>query len=121
MRFCEIGPDDDRLLRDYCAVANAAEALRPYSIAWHFDELRADLRMPRRRRRAHLIVAYDGDAPVAIGGLSLPQLDNLDAAEVETCVADVIAQLEGRCRLLPPHDDPAIEQYVTAAFAEARR
>jgi hypothetical protein len=46
---------------------------------------------------------------------------NLDAADVAACVADVIAQLDERCRRLPSHDDPAIEQYVTAAFAEAGR
>ncbi|HYG93526.1 MAG TPA: GNAT family N-acetyltransferase [Nocardioides sp.] len=84
----EVDVHDDDAVAAWLHVVNTADRHErgEHSTPWRLPELLAGLREPTKHRRHHLFVGVADDRVVASGGLGLPLLDNLSAADIEVSV-----------------------------------
>ncbi|RLV50683.1 GNAT family N-acetyltransferase [Nocardioides mangrovicus] len=83
MQISEVDPRDGELLRAWHdTYATAASHERPYAVPWQYEEIRAELLEPGLRRRYSVHAGVVDGEMVAVGELSLPQLDNTTSASL---------------------------------------
>lgn len=84
----QVDPHDDETLTAWWEVyaASTRQEVGAHATYWAFPELAAGLRTPVKHRQNLLYVGSLDGRVVAAGMLTLPQLDNLDSADVQVAV-----------------------------------